>query len=785
MKPTIEQEEMLRIRQGFHVCSANAGTGKTHTMAELLAACFLEEESRRLKRGERHLRGPDQLAVLEQVRAVSFTVDAAAELNERIWKILTAAGVEVPQTYGKPYRISRTMDSFIQGWLRKPPVLASLLKVEPDLERALHYRRVQFSGPFQQRLLASTKGNEALALWRNWPWLADEDLSEMVFDVVVARGGVHPCGLASATWEAELREWTAGCVPPEEGHPPRIPVENFWAPMLARWKGYQHEMRDLENEFRKGRLHMRPDYTASLDRLEKWRPLERLRRDVLACYDIAKARGYHPLRAVDRLASTPVLDELSACTEVETWKHLHDLCSRYFREKMRFGMFDHSDMLVSFVDALKGAPYLVEKDAEYPRMGIRAKYMVFDEFQDNNPFQMETVRWMCGKSSVPFLVMAVGDIKQGIYAFRGACSYGFAQVLDSVKKRTPENLHHLTVSFRSLQSIVALGNTVSMTLPPYKDKVQPSSTLYTEAGTLQVAPPFRTEEEEATWVAREVQAELVDTTHTVMVLHRNNLKDSPLGRALSIYKDNPRLSILTIHRSKGLQADTVFVCGMNAGTIPDPRTSFVQEVNLFYVAVTRPRRRLVVTASYEVSRVTKEGLAETQVVGLSRFVSATPELGKLADAAGWTDHLVKRGVNFERQAAAVHQQQVDEKHARLRREWRDLFPSVPLRAGVGDEICEEVGAAPKRLDIAPQASLFEAGGTVREVVQALDAADPNLQAKLQLRFLKNGALPALNRADFGEALRRGWVRRGEKGRYVLDPCVMEGPRGVTAAAATG
>ena len=68
-----------------------------------------------------------------------------------------------------------------------------------------------------------------------------------------------------------------------------------------------------------------------------------------------------------------------------------------------------------------------------------------------------------------------------------------------------------------------------------------------------------------------------------------------------LQEDDVRVPVVTIHQSKGLEFDVVFVTGMNDGEFPTRRSEreggVEEERRLFYVALTRAKRRLVLTSS--------------------------------------------------------------------------------------------------------------------------------------------------------------------------------------------
>ncbi|NRQ51954.1 ATP-dependent helicase [Brevibacillus sp. HD1.4A] len=83
-------------------------------------------------------------------------------------------------------------------------------------------------------------------------------------------------------------------------------------------------------------------------------------------------------------------------------------------------------------------------------------------------------------------------------------------------------------------------------------------------------------------------------------------------------KDEDAVQLLTVHGSKGLEFDTVILVGMNQGTFPSKRTEDMEEERrLAYVAVTRAKRRLILTRPREVALYGKK----TYEPGPSQFVA--------------------------------------------------------------------------------------------------------------------------------------------------------------------
>jgi DNA helicase-2/ATP-dependent DNA helicase PcrA len=55
------------------------------------------------------------------------------------------------------------------------------------------------------------------------------------------------------------------------------------------------------------------------------------------------------------------------------------------------------------------------------------------------------------------------------------------------------------------------------------------------------------------------------------------------------------VQLMTLHASKGLEFDTVFLVGLEQGLFPSRNSNLEEERRLMYVGITRARKRLIIT----------------------------------------------------------------------------------------------------------------------------------------------------------------------------------------------
>jgi DNA helicase-2/ATP-dependent DNA helicase PcrA len=102
---------------------------------------------------------------------------------------------------------------------------------------------------------------------------------------------------------------------------------------------------------------------------------------------------------------------------------------------------------------------------------------------------------------------------------------------------------------------------------------------------------------------------LVDSMKTSTMSMEDFLDAFSLERSTEVNHLDSEISVATIHASKGLEFDHVALCGAGSGQMPHPKSiepeAYEEERRLMYVAVTRARRKLLIT--YPVNALSVSG----------------------------------------------------------------------------------------------------------------------------------------------------------------------------------
>lgn len=157
------------------------------------------------------------------------------------------------------------------------------------------------------------------------------------------------------------------------------------------------------------------------------------------------------LREVLEEAELALLDNQAALILPLFQNVLESIHDKYREFKLEYGYIDFLDMQLLARDMLKSNESL----AEEVRRGIG--YLMVDEFQDTNMLQMELVDILISQDQCHW--MAVGDVKQSIYRFRGAD----AGIIVDLRRRLSEQngkIVPLVVNYRSRTSVIDYVNAV-------------------------------------------------------------------------------------------------------------------------------------------------------------------------------------------------------------------------------------------------------------------------------------------------------------------------------------
>lgn len=175
-----------------------------------------------------------------------------------------------------------------------------------------------------------------------------------------------------------------------------------------------------------------------------------------------------PARVIE--ASRALIERSDAGEPLPSWQvqaaneriELARLVERYTQEKRRRGRIDFGDQVAKAVELVERHPDLAE--------ALRARYphVLLDEYQDTNVAQRRLIQRLCPPGAS---IMAVGDARQAIYAFRGATMYNllsfsehFPPADSGAAGDAPAPLS-LSVNFRSGRRILDLANSVIEAIP--------------------------------------------------------------------------------------------------------------------------------------------------------------------------------------------------------------------------------------------------------------------------------------------------------------------------------
>jgi hypothetical protein len=272
----------------------------------------------------------------------------------------------------------------------------------------------------------------------------------------------------------------------------------------------------------------------------------------------------------------------------------------------------------------------------------KLRYIVVDEFQDINGAQWKMVERMLHPGA---RLLVVGDDAQNIYTWRGS---DVKFILELEKKLPGLVDDQLRINYRSSESIIAAANAVMKFIPtlPWKKSMLGCGTSIGRKPDVRF---FWRMSDETRWVIQTIRdIKRQNPRLSMAILSRTNLdlfrcEEELLTEGIS-YRlrdcgkededstEDSSVDLVTLHASKGLEWDVVFVIHCNDEVFPSSKKKedIICERRLFYVAVTRARKHLFLSYNRnerDLSRFIREIPSRyLQYHGLARYCLSEAEL---------------------------------------------------------------------------------------------------------------------------------------------------------------
>ncbi len=436
---TDEQAQAVNDLDHDIVLGAGAGSGKTR----VLVSRFIRLLSQ--KRAE-----------VDQIMALTFTKKAAAEMQERIRKEIIKREESADSFEHKKYWYQQklnlnqatiaTFHSFASNILRQYPVIS---EVDPEFQvleenEAFDLLDETISEVIEEGLNEEKDNVMKLVRTYNLYPLADKLISiyrEMRKDNLAVEKLIELTFQSLEDSRAERERTKQELIQMVEGLINKFETEG------ASGKTVQ-KMEDLKVKWPtlKEKLHKAVDLDQSIFA------------DVIGIKDIIKNNlssnlNAHATEIKDMLKSSEFQSLFIIEQAEQIIRPLTEVISlieeKYTNKKEANSFLDFYDLQDRLIKVLKSNEALIEN------LNDQFKYIMVDEFQDNNPVQEEIIELLGQNPEIN--IFLVGDPKQSIYRFRGADVRVFNRQKQVIQKRNGE-IYKLSKNFRSRPSILRFVN---------------------------------------------------------------------------------------------------------------------------------------------------------------------------------------------------------------------------------------------------------------------------------------------------------------------------------------
>jgi DNA helicase II / ATP-dependent DNA helicase PcrA len=265
-----------------------------------------------------------------------------------------------------------------------------------------------------------------------------------------------------------------------------------------------------------------------------------------------------------------------------------DIFEKIDNVKNKFILYKKENNLIDFEDMINCTISILKKDNKARRM-IQEKYdyVLIDEFQDTSENNFRFIRLII-KEAQPNLFV-VGDDWQSIYGFRKA---RIEYMLNMKKYFKAAKVIKLAVNYRSRNEIVKASSDFIR-----KNRSRTRKNLRSYKGPGGKVEGFRVyNHEDECKALRDILSGEMNAGRSTAVLYRNNRQGEYIRIMLRNFLDlhGDRISLMTIHSSKGLEFDSVVIAGVSDNILPDKTADIEEERRLFYVALTRAKEMLYI-----------------------------------------------------------------------------------------------------------------------------------------------------------------------------------------------
>lgn len=235
------------------------------------------------------------------------------------------------------------------------------------------------------------------------------------------------------------------------------------------------------------------------------------------------------------------------------------------------------------------------------------KYIFIDEYQDVNDIQEKIITALYKHAQ---LLVVVGDDQQNIYTFRDT---KIKYILEFTKNHNNAEYKYLVKNYRCNTNFVTLANAV---LSENKNKLDKTIEAMKQDKPKKImVVSFENQKKQLKHIIKSVMdCDTSSNLHNIAILARNNsvlktlestftamsiptfyMESNDSGEKQSIQDISGRLILSTIHGTKGLEFDVVYIIDVNNGIFPSSFCEDIEEERrLFYVGITRSKKKLYI-----------------------------------------------------------------------------------------------------------------------------------------------------------------------------------------------